>query len=189
MLSFDLPTTANFLGGVVDNGVMGLGLSDRSSPGGKKSSGHLPFPSLIACRDRVRPSSPLVDFSLGLSLLTTLDPPPSASSATRIRPAVSLCLRSCNPGALESPSDLFLPRLYSSLSEGTTELASARPNESEAKYEVASVVAVLVVPNLPPFAPPWLLTRLRLGSNRLEKVVVSLKVLDATLCLISFAKD
>jgi hypothetical protein len=31
-----------------------------------------------------------------------------------------------------------------------------------------------------------LLTRLRLGSNRLEKVVVSVRVLDATLCLISF---
>ena len=189
---------ANFLGGVVDNGVIGLGLSDRSlpgerDPGGKKSSGHFPFPSLIAGRDRVRPSSPLDDFSLGLSLLTIPDPPPSVSSATRVRstPAVSLGLRSCDPGALESPPDLFLPRLYSSLSEGTIELASVRPNEgaSEAKKDVASVVFVLVVPNFPPFAPPWVLMRLRLASSRLEKVVMSLRVLDATLCLGSVAKD
>lgn len=197
MLSFNLPTTANFLGGVVDKGVIGLGLSDSSLPGergpeGKKSSGHFPFPSLIAARARVRPSSPLNDFSLGLNPLIILDPPPSFSSATRVRstPTVSLGLRSCSPGALASPPDLFLPRLYSSLSEGVIELASVRPNEgeSEAKNDVASVVAVLVVPNLPPFAPPWLLTRLRLGSNRLEKVVVSLRVLDATLCLASVVK-
>lgn len=195
MLSFDLPTIANLLGGVIDNGVIGLGLSESSrpgegEPGGKKSSGHFPFPSLIPDRARVRPSSPLNDFSLGLSLLTIPDPPPSTSSATRVRstPAVSLGLRSCNPGTLESPPDLFLPRWCSSLSEGTIELASVRLNEgeSETKYDVASVVVVLVVPNLPPFVP-WLLTRLRLASNRLEKVVVSLRVLDATLCLASIA--
>lgn len=117
MLSFDLPTMANFLGGVADNGVIGLGLSDRSlpgerEPGGKKSSGHFPFPSLMAGRARVRASSPLDDFSLGLSLLTIPDPPPSVSSATRVRstPAVSLGLRSGDPGVLESPPDLFLPR-------------------------------------------------------------------------------
>lgn len=71
------------------------------------------------------------------------------------------------------------------------ELASVRPNEgaSEAKQDVASVVVVLVVPNLPPCAPPWLLARLRLASSKLEKVVVSLRVLDATLCLASVAKD
>jgi len=198
VLPFALPTIANFLGGVVESGVPFLGLSDGSfpgerEPGGKKSSGHFPFPSLMACRARVRPSSPLDDFSLGLSLLTIPDPPPSVSSATRVRstPAVSLGLRSCNPGALESPLDLFLPRGYSSLSEGRIELASVRPNEggSEAKYDVASVVAVLIVLNFPPFTPPRLLTRLRLGSNRLEKVVVSVRVLDAILCLVSFAKS
>ena len=117
VLPLALPMMANFLGGVVDNGVMCLGLSDSSFPrgrelGGKKSSGHFPFPSLMGARARVRPSSPLDDFSLGLSLLTIPDPQPSASSATRVRstPAVSLGLRSRNPGALGSPSDLFLPR-------------------------------------------------------------------------------
>jgi hypothetical protein len=70
------------------------------------------------------------------------------------------------------------------------ELASVRPKEgvSEAKYDVASVVAVLVVPNLPPFAPPWLLTRLRLGSSRLEKVVVSLSTRCNALPHVSFVK-
>lgn len=197
VLPFVLATMANFLGGVIDNGVECSGLLDGSlsgerEPGGKKSSGHLPFPSLMAGRARVRPSSPLDDFSLSLGLFAVLDPPPSVSSATRMRsmPTVPLGLRSRNPLVLESPPDRFLPLRYSSLSEGVIELASVRPKEgaSEAKYDVASVVAVLVVPNLPPFAPPWLLTRLRLGSNRLEKVVVSLRVLDAKLCLVSSAK-
>ena len=189
MLQFAFPTMANFLGGVVD--LSDGSLPGERGPGGKKSSGHFPFPSLIAARARVRPSSPLDDFSLGLSLLTIPDPPPSVSSATRVRstPAVSLGFRSCNPRVLESPPDLFLPRGYSSLSDGAIELNSVRPNEgaSEAKYDVASVVVVLVVPNLPPLRP-WLLTRLRLGSSRLEKVVVSLRVLDATLCLVSFTE-
>ena len=47
MLPFAFGTRTNFLGGVVDSGVMYLGLSDSSSlgekePGGKKLLGHPP---------------------------------------------------------------------------------------------------------------------------------------------------
>lgn len=133
----------------------------------------------MAAQTRMRWSYPLGNFSLGLSLLAILDTPHSVSSTTRTRSilAVSLGLQPCNQGALESPPDLLLPRWCSSLSEEAIQSASVRPNEgvSEAKHDVTSVVVVLVVPNLPPFALPWLLTRLRLDSSRLEKVVLSVK--------------
>lgn len=61
--------------------------------------------------------------------------------------------------------------------EAATELASVRVNEGASEQEVASVVKVLIVPNL-----FWLLLLARLTSKMLEKAVLSVRLLDVLDC-------
>lgn len=61
--------------------------------------------------------------------------------------------------------------------DAATELASVRVNEGASEQEVASVVKVLMVPNL-----FWLLLLARLMSKMLERAVLSVRLLDVLDC-------
>jgi hypothetical protein len=171
----------NFLAGDADKGLELIGVSTcfeddaigigREGVGvcalnaSRKSSGHLPLPSrtrTCASVSRSREGSLGRELSLWWSL--ELDPHALLSSSS------ARLTRSGMPGSLgrrslsrdvDSPLLRLLP--ISSAMEAATELASVRVNDGTSEQEVASVVTVLMVPNL-----FWLLLLARLRSKMLE---------------------
>ncbi|KAA1469148.1 hypothetical protein DENSPDRAFT_834716 [Dentipellis sp. KUC8613] len=152
---------ASLRGGEIDSGLpvrvsaarsgdlcrIGTGL-DMDCIASRKSSGHLPLPSLMRStfsRSRSR--------SRSWSRAGTITNPSSTSSATRVRstPALSLGRRSrIRTGDAGAASALFFP------TSSATALPSVRVNDgySDGTNDVASVVIVRIVPNLPPPPPP-----------------------------------